>query len=308
MDNNQNQAIMGALGYPMALPQSVVPVTNTTSQVKRTQYEPTKLQSLLDALGAKTPRKTGMESLASALSQTPEGRSYKGAYGVEVINPWVNGASALLRGFGGVYGDRLASAREAEMQDRENAIKAAQVALDADKQDIVDTTENTNIKVNDPNAKNVSEFIKNTPQLGMAQSLQGMLDQNAALYPTFDKDFASREDYAKQGGLQAMVSNTLRGNVIGVGADERKARKTFDTLKKQSVVELRQQMKGQGQISDKETDLLRTMESAKNPYEFEVAGKTLLELMENRVRNNAASYGLQSGVDMTDINELWGLI
>jgi len=307
MDNNQNQAIMGALGYPMALPQSVMPVTNKTTQVQRTQYDANKLQTLLDALGAKTPRKTGTESLASALAQTPDGRSYKGAYGVEVINPWVNGLSALARGFGGVYGDRLASAREAEMQDRENAIKAAQVALDADKQEIVDKVEDTHIKVNDPNAKNMSEFVKNTPQLGMAQSLQGMLDQNAALYSTFDKDFASREDYAKQSGAQAAMSDSLRYGITA-DKDERQARKTFDTLKKQSVVELRQQMKGQGQISDKETDLLRTMESARDPYEFEIAGKTLLELMQNRVNNNAATYGLQPTQNTGDINELWSLI
>jgi hypothetical protein len=148
-DNNQ---VLQALGYPTALPQSVVPVTKTSTQVQKTSYAPDKLEALMTALQAPRLKKSRMETLAGALAGVQDAPSFKGAYGVDVINPWAVGLSSLAQGFGGAYGDRLASAREAAMQEREDAIKAAQIALDADKAVITDQTSQDFIKVNDPNA------------------------------------------------------------------------------------------------------------------------------------------------------------
>ena len=152
MENqNNNQAVLAALGYPV-LPQTVTPVIKTQKTVQRTQYDPNKLQAVVDALKTPTLRKSKYESLANALANTPEARSFIGAYGTEVINPWAVGLSSLARGFGSAYGDRLASDREAALKDQENALKAAQLEAEATKQAIQDQSSLDYIKYNDPNA------------------------------------------------------------------------------------------------------------------------------------------------------------
>lgn len=164
MENqNNNQAVLQALGYPV-LPQQVVQVPKTQIQVQRVQYDPVKMQKLMDALGKKTERKSKYESLANALAQIEEPRSYKGGFGEEIISPWAMGASALARGFGAVYGDRLASEREAALKDRENELKAAQLALEADKEAITEQYSQDYIKVNDPKAKSAEEQAQQIQQ------------------------------------------------------------------------------------------------------------------------------------------------
>lgn len=181
MENQNNtQAVLQALGYPtLALPQTVEPVTKNTVQVQRVQYDPEKLKKLLEALGKKTESKSKYESLANALAQIEEPRSYKGGFGEEIINPWAMGASALARGLGAVYGDRLASERETALKDRENELKAAQLALEADKKAITETVADDYIKYNlNPNIKNEqaqaaadqklaqTAYVKLNPKLG----------------------------------------------------------------------------------------------------------------------------------------------
>lgn len=134
------------------------------------------------------------------------------------------------------------------------------------------------------------QFIKDNPQIATANAVKSMLAENEQLYSTFDQDFKSRADYVSQGSVAAGISNLFRGSV-GATSEERAARKKFDTLRKQSVVELRQQMKGQGVITDAETDLLRAMEDAKNPYEFELAGQQLVDMWNRRTESNAAMAG-----------------
>ena len=150
MDNNQNQAIFGALGYPMALPQGVSgPYTTNKTQVQRTIYEPNKLKALMDALGAKRNKEIGtVESIADALAGLPEAQSFKGAYGVDVVNPWAVLGNSAARAFGGAYSKRKDYEREQAEKEREDAIKAAQIALDADKQVITDTKDQQYFKIN----------------------------------------------------------------------------------------------------------------------------------------------------------------
>lgn len=158
MENqNNSQAVLGALGYPVALPQQVGRTPKSEYQVQRTQYNPDKLQAVINALKTPTLKKSGWESFANALANTPEARSFTGAYGTEVINPWAVGLSSLARGFGSVYGDKLASAREAEAKDLENLQKAAQLEAEATKQAITEKYIDEYMKVNDPNAKTAED-------------------------------------------------------------------------------------------------------------------------------------------------------
>lgn len=160
-DNNQ---VLQALGYPTALPQSVVPVTKTSTQVQKTSYAPDKLEALMTALQAPRLKKSRMETLAGALAGVQDAPSFKGAYGVDVINPLAVGLSSLAQGFGGAYGDRLASAREAAMQEREDAIKAAQLEAEATKQAISDQIGLDYMKVNDPKAKSADQQAQDIQQ------------------------------------------------------------------------------------------------------------------------------------------------
>lgn len=157
MENqNNNQAVLQALGYPV-LPQTVVRTPRREYSVQRVQYDPNKLRALMDALGKPTVRKSKYESLANALANTPEARSFKGGFGEEIINPWAVGLTSLARGFGSVYGDKLASEREAALKDQENALKAAQLEAEATKQAITEKYVDDYMKVNDPNAKNAED-------------------------------------------------------------------------------------------------------------------------------------------------------
>lgn len=143
-NNMNNGAMLAALGYPVALPQTVVPVTKTQYQVQRTTYDPQKMaalklalatkrdmQPLKDALAKPRPVMSAGEAIANALAQYPEARSYTGGFGEEIISPWAEGLSGFARGFGTVYGARKASEREAAQQAREDAIKAAQLDVEA---------------------------------------------------------------------------------------------------------------------------------------------------------------------------------
>lgn len=148
----QAQQMMGALGYPMALPQTVEPVIKTQRTVQRTQYNPNKLAAVQAALGIKRPIVNKWEAIANALAKTPEARSFKGGFGEEIINPWASGFSNVARTFGDVYGTRAASERDAAEKAREDAIKAAEMDLEASKQAIQDQETLDYVKYNNPNA------------------------------------------------------------------------------------------------------------------------------------------------------------
>lgn len=210
MEDN-NQAVMTALGYsPLALPQAVMPVTKTENKIQRVQYAPDKIdavmlalqkprntQSLIDAIKKPRATKTRGEIIAEALAGVPEARSFTGAYGTEVINPWAVGLSSLARGFGSMYGKMKESEREsantaredaieaakimyeADNAAREDAIKAAQTAMEADKTVVENTVADDWLKYNlDPNAKQAqaeqeanrklaeTAYVKLNPHLG----------------------------------------------------------------------------------------------------------------------------------------------
>lgn len=291
MATTNPQAQIQAALMPAALPQEIVPVTTRNRQVQYTQYDPQSVAAYNEAMDKVAPRASTAELLANALAGISDTPSYEGAYGTQVSNPLVSGIANALQGFGGMYGARKQQERE-YLTDMLNADRErARIQMEMGKKNITEAEENGVMKVN--TGAGQSEFLKNTPSVGMVDTLNELLKQNSELYATFDKDRNSREKYAGETGLGNAFSNFFTRN-WSADSDERAARKKFDTLKKQSVVELRQQLKGQGQITDQETDLLRVMESAKNPYEFELAGNTLLDLMNAKTKIAAERYGVLS--------------
>ena len=110
-----------------------------------------------------------------------------------------------------------------------------------------------------------------------ALDLQALIEQNSGLYSRFDKDFKSREDYAKQGAFAAGLSNLRRFNG---DAEEHGARMEFDALKNTAYVEARKALLRQGHITEDDANKAASVAlKAKNPYELEIA----LEELQNRV-------------------------
>lgn len=169
MEQQNNQAVLQALGYPV-LPQSVVRTPRTERTVQRTQYDPNKLNAVLAALQKPRSLKTRGEVIAEVLAETPEARSFKGGYGEEIINPWAMGLSSFARAFGAAYKSKKQDEREKELEDRENALKAAQIALDADKKNITDTYSEEYMKINDSSAKSAEEQAQKIQQREAALS------------------------------------------------------------------------------------------------------------------------------------------
>lgn len=151
-ENIYGQQVMGALYPQMALPQTVVPITKTQTQIARTQYSPEKIQALKAALALKRPTMSRMEVIANALANAPEARSFTGGFGEEIISPWAEGLSSFARGFGSAYGAAKANQREAAEKEREDAIKIAEIENKAAKQAVTEQIAQDYLKVNDPNA------------------------------------------------------------------------------------------------------------------------------------------------------------
>lgn len=166
MTDEQRLALNSALnpGIQLALPQTVVPVVKTQNQVSGVQYDPVKLQALKSALTAPRQKMDKWEAFANALAQTPESRSFTGGFGEEIINPWSVGLSALARGFGNTYGALKANERDVAEQEREDAIKAAQLEAEATKQAVQDTRTEDYIKINDPKAPEADMSYRFAPE------------------------------------------------------------------------------------------------------------------------------------------------
>lgn len=250
IDNTQLQAqqVMGALGYPMALPQRVEPVTNTTTTRQRVNYDPKKLQALMSALGRPTPIKSRGEIIAESLAALPETRSFTGGFGEEIINPWDMGLNAFARSFGNVYKSRKESEREAQAKDLENQIKAAQLDAEASKENVQNTTENTYMKVNDPNAKQYQEAMDKINSLNTLNMMNNQLED---IGTRFDDDFKNIDDMQQN---STRFGRSSIGGLFGAGVtkEEKLARDEFDAWKgsiKNILVNANRQA-GSGSMSD----------------------------------------------------------
>lgn len=167
MTTDQRAALDSALygnNIQMALPQTVIPVMKTQHQVTSTQYDPEKLQALKSALGIARPTMSTWEAVANALAQTPEAKSYTGGFGEEIISPWAMGLSNFARGFGTAYAARKADEREKAEQAREDAIKAAQLDYEANKEAVVDQIAKDYIKINQSKDADINKLLEEQKQ------------------------------------------------------------------------------------------------------------------------------------------------
>jgi hypothetical protein len=250
MTAEQMAAVNNALnpGIQLALPQTVVPVTKMQHQVASTQYDPAKLAALKSALTAPRLKMGTWESLANALAQMPEARSFTGGFGEEIINPWAVGLSSLARGFGGTYGALKANEREVAEQEREDAIKAAQLEAEATKQAITDQVAKDYIKVNDPNAKAdqaAQEQIKNK---NVISAMSNELEDIGKRFDNSFKDIDEMQEDSTRWGR--MWTNGMFG--VGTTDSEKLARDQFKAWKgsmKNVLVNANRQA-GSGSMSD----------------------------------------------------------
>lgn len=264
MDKTQlNNALMPT----MALPQQVEIVPVSSYQTQYNTYDPNDIIAMRKAIQERN-KKSSWEALSNALGSV-EPKSYTGAYGVEVSNPWVDGIASSLQGLDKAYTAR----KDAERQLADDEFELAKMMAEANKKAITEQVAEQAVK------RNVSDI--QDPKAGVTASIQALVDQAGELYEAYDARLPDRASYEKLTGPELTYYN-LTQNRLTASPTELAAMKKFDTMKKQSVVELRQQMKGQGAITDNETDLLRTMEKASSPYEFQIAGEQLLDMWNRR--------------------------
>lgn len=256
-----------ALIPTMALPQQVEIVPVSSYQTQYNTYDPNDIVAMRKAMQERN-KKSPWEALSNALGSV-EPKSYTGAYGVEVSNPWVSGIASALQGFDKAYTAR----KDAERQLADDEFELAKMMAEANKKAITEQVSEQAVK------RNVSGL--EDPKAGVKASVLALIDQAKELYPQFNKDYPTAESYKNLSGLEAKAM-PLYHNVFTASPEEYAAIKKFDTMKKQSVVELRQQMKNQGAITEGETQLLTMMEKANNPYEFELAGQQLVDMWNRR--------------------------
>lgn len=302
MTDNNGMAVQNALqgaGIQFAMPQSVLSVPKTSHEVQKVMYDQAKLQALKDALAIKHPTMSGWESFANTLAQTPEMRSFTGAYGTEVFNPLGNGISSLMRGFGGTYSARKASEREAEEKAREDAIKAAQMDLEASKQQVKDSVAQDYIKFNDPNAA----LNANVKSLNTVNSLMNDLEN---IGTRFDEDFKNIDEMQeKSTRLGRAFTRGLFG--VGTSTSEKQAQDDFDAWKgsvKNVLVNANRQA-GSGSMSDADAARYeQNIGEAKTPAE----ARNIMRAFQKRLFAESGIDISQQQQQQNDINDIWNML
>lgn len=131
-----------ALIPTMALPQQVEIVPVSSTQTQRTVYDPNDIIAMRKAIQERN-KKSSWEALSNALGSI-EPKSYKGAYGVEVSNPWVGGIASALQGFDKAYTAR----KDAERQLANDEFELAKMMAEANKKAITEQVSEQAIKKN----------------------------------------------------------------------------------------------------------------------------------------------------------------
>lgn len=280
MTAEQIAAVNSALNpsIQLALPQTVVPVTKTQYQVASTQYDPNKLAALKSALTAPRMKMSKWESLANALAQTPESRSFTGGFGEEIINPWAVGLSSLARGFGGTYGALKADEREIAEKEREDAIKAAQLEAEATKQAITAQIAKDYLKVNDPNAKAAQAAQEQLKNQNVISSMSKELEDIGTRFDNSFKNIDEMQEASTRWGR--MWTNGMFG--VGTTDSEKLARDQFNAWKgsmKNVLVNANRQA-GSGSMSDADAARYeQDIGKAKTPAE----ARNILRSFESRM-------------------------
>lgn len=130
----------------LALPQQLVPVRTGSFQTQQTVYDPNDIIAMRKAIQERN-KKSSWEALSNALGSI-EPKSYKGAYGVEVSNPWVEGIASALQGFDKAYTARKDSERQLANDEFELAKMMAEANKQAITTQVSDEIQKINVKDN----------------------------------------------------------------------------------------------------------------------------------------------------------------
>lgn len=165
MDKMQlNNALMPT----MALPQQVEIVPVSSTQTQRTVYDPNDIIAMRKAIQERN-KKSPWEALSNALGSV-EPKSYKGAYGVEVSNPWVGGIASALQGFDKAYTAR----KDAERQLADDEFELAKMMAEANKKAITEQVSTDVQKVNVP----VDQAMQKETMQSAIQALEKLSDED----------------------------------------------------------------------------------------------------------------------------------
>lgn len=306
MTAEQMAAVNNALnpGMQLALPQTVVPVTKTQHQVSRVQYNPEKLQALVNALQAPRSKqqiaKDKWEMLGNALANNMESPTYEGAYGVKFTNPLTDALVGSAKTFSDLYGgfkqqERDLANQDVELQNlaREDAIKAAQLEAEATKQAISDQVVQDYMKINDPFAKTQQEQAKNQEALNALYALKERNKQNVV---GFDEKFDVKNpdgtiniektmaNYKGQNPHGLFGRNWTSPNSFwgwGESKNEADVRQKFQAFKETQLRNVYDTLRGAGAITEKELETMgKTAEKATNPYELDLAISEFIKNIE----------------------------
>lgn len=140
--NNTNKMLNNALMPSLALPQQVEILPTRSIQTQQTVYDPNDIIAMRKAMQERNKR-SAWEALSNALGSV-EPKSYTGAYGVEVSNPWVSGIASALKGFDKAYTAR----KDAERQLADDEFELAKMMAEANKRAITTHVQDEVVKRN----------------------------------------------------------------------------------------------------------------------------------------------------------------
>lgn len=154
----------------LALPQQIQVVPTRSIQTQQNVYDPNDIIAMRKAMQARN-KISALESLSNALGSI-EPKTYKGAYGVEEVNPFVSGLSGALKGFDKVYSSR----KEAERKLADDEFELAKMMAEANKQAITTQVKEDVEKVNVPEDQamqkgTMQSAIKTLEELSNAENL-----------------------------------------------------------------------------------------------------------------------------------------
>lgn len=239
----------------LALPQQVEIVPVSSIQTQRTVYDPNDIIAMRKAMQERN-KKSSWEALSNVLGSV-QPKSYTGAYGVEVSNPWVSGIASALQGFDKAYTAR----KDAERQLANDEFELAKMMAEANKKAITEQVSEQAIK------RNVKDDV--VEQARTAQLLGVMEGDLEDIGTRFDDDYANIDEMQKNiTRLGILGTDALWG--VGRSTGEKLAREQFEAWKgsmKNVLVNANRQA-GTGAMSDADAARFeQNLGDARNPAE-----------------------------------------
>lgn len=288
--HNLNNALMPSLALPQQV--EIVPVSST--QVQRTVYDPNDIIAMRKAMQERNKR-SSWEALSNALGSV-QPKSYTGAYGVEVSNPWVEGIASALQGFDKAYTAR----KDAERKLADDEFELAKMMAEANKRAITTQVQEQAIK---RNVKDDSD-----EQIKTSQLLDIMENDLEDIGTRFDDDYSNIDEMQKGvTRLEVLGTDALWG--AGRSTGEKLAREQFEAWKgsMKNVLVNANRKAGTGSMSDADAARFeQNLGEAKNPAE----ARNILDSFKARMsmtplnkRENILNNGFENQMSQIQQNQ-----